>query len=635
MPSGAPETLPLQALLEQLGAAQARGAAGGAQLAAAVAAVWAQVLQSDAKRDELLKLGGAPRLLAVAEAGDADAAAAHAAAGCLAGLALHPRWLAELTGSGALVSRLAACCLALLRGRHDRSRLPACQLLLALSRQPACVARLAPCLPVLLELLAGGAGGGPGWAGRRELATAAAGVLAALLEPSEWEPQEARQARRAACLASGVTQGLLAQLPGASGAMRLAAAACLRFVALAPGAADALAGDPGAARQLLALLGDAGGGQLGVHALVSGMCFELSVVPRAAQQLLAAGAVPALLAVVGAAASAAAPGSRPVLELLRDAGAAAGIALANASGALHHLSFLDGAKAELGAHADGLSALVGLLAGAPGGACDNARRVLWNAGLLLDNGAALARAGAPRHIAQPVPPRRFMRCCCAARAAAAPRQLLRRSAGARSPAPGPTAGPPGRAPRRSTPVAMAGVKELHATPGVCSSRPEETRGFIFQQTMLRVKDPVKSLDFYTRVLGMTLLAKLDFKEMSFSLFFLGYEAPEDIPEDPAERARWMFSRPAVLELTHNWGSEADDSVSYHSGNADPRGFGHIGLAVPDVYAACERFEKLGVPFVKTPDGGSMKGLAFIKDPDGYWIEILNPYASSRFGDAPA
>jgi lactoylglutathione lyase len=46
--------------------------------------------------------------------------------------------------------------------------------------------------------------------------------------------------------------------------------------------------------------------------------------------------------------------------------------------------------------------------------------------------------------------------------------------------------------------------------------------------------------------------------------------------------------------------------------------------VPDVYAACERFEELGVPFVKRPDDGKMKGLAFVKDPDGYWIEILSP-----------
>jgi lactoylglutathione lyase len=55
--------------------------------------------------------------------------------------------------------------------------------------------------------------------------------------------------------------------------------------------------------------------------------------------------------------------------------------------------------------------------------------------------------------------------------------------------------------------------------------------------MLRIKDPKPSLDFYTRVLGMTLLAKLDFPDMSFTLYFLGYEDPADIPEDPRERVR--------------------------------------------------------------------------------------------------
>ncbi|XP_077390526.1 uncharacterized protein LOC144027104 [Festucalex cinctus] len=93
---------------------------------------------------------------------------------------------------------------------------------------------------------------------------------------------------------------------------------------------------------------------------------------------------------------------------------------------------------------------------------------------------------------------------------------------------------------------------------------------------------------------------------------------------PRKNTAWTFSRRATIELTHNWGSESDESQSYHNGNSDPRGFGHIGIAVPDVNKACKLFEEQGVTFVKKPDDGKMKGLAFIQDPDGYWIEILSP-----------
>ena len=73
--------------------------------------------------------------------------------------------------------------------------------------------------------------------------------------------------------------------------------------------------------------------------------------------------------------------------------------------------------------------------------------------------------------------------------------------------------------------------------GVCNNPDPSTKDFIMQQTMLRIKDPKVSLDFYTRVLGMRLLYKFQFPEMSFSLYFVGYCNPADIPSDNAERVR--------------------------------------------------------------------------------------------------
>lgn len=158
---------------------------------------------------------------------------------------------------------------------------------------------------------------------------------------------------------------------------------------------------------------------------------------------------------------------------------------------------------------------------------------------------------------------------------------------------------------------------------VCHTPDSETAEYILNQTMYRIKDPVMSLDFYTRILGMKLVTKRDFPEMKFSLYFLTtLFADEKIPEEQNARMVWMASHRSVLELTHNWGTEDDSQQHYHNGNDEPRGFGHIGLSVPDVDAACARFEELGVEFVKKPSDGKMKTIAFIKDPDGYWIEIL-------------
>ncbi|KAF3703224.1 Lactoylglutathione lyase [Channa argus] len=162
-----------------------------------------------------------------------------------------------------------------------------------------------------------------------------------------------------------------------------------------------------------------------------------------------------------------------------------------------------------------------------------------------------------------------------------------------------------------------------AVSAACKEGEAITKDFMMQQTMLRVKDPARSLDFYTRILGLTLLQKIDYPSMHFTNYFLGYEDKGDIPGDVRERTAWTFSRRGTIELTHNWGSEVDDSLWYHHGNDKPLGFGHIGIAVPDITAACKLFEKQGVKFLKKPSSG-LKDRAFIQDPDGYYIEVLSP-----------
>jgi len=150
------------------------------------------------------------------------------------------------------------------------------------------------------------------------------------------------------------------------------------------------------------------------------------------------------------------------------------------------------------------------------------------------------------------------------------------------------------------------------------------QGYRLNHTMLRVKDPEASLAFYVSLLGMSLIETITVPPGKFTLYFLGYSDNEtDIPSDPEARRAFVFQQTGLLELTHNWGTETDPDQSYHDGNTDPRGFGHIGISVPDVQACCARLEAAGCSFVKRPDEGMMKGLAFVRDPDGYWIEILS------------
>ncbi|MBP6225208.1 MAG: lactoylglutathione lyase [Rhizobacter sp.] len=177
---------------------------------------------------------------------------------------------------------------------------------------------------------------------------------------------------------------------------------------------------------------------------------------------------------------------------------------------------------------------------------------------------------------------------------------------------------------------MSFTTENH--PGVCAEPSAASSGFVLNHSMLRVKDPAVSLDFYTRIFGMRVLRKLDFPEMKFSLYFLHRASAEQAPpEDIGERTAWTFAQHGILELTHNWGTESDPAFKYHDGNAQPQGFGHICFSVPDLDAAVKWFDDNQVTYVKRPEQGKMKDVAFIKDPDGYWIEIVEPGRLKNLG----
>ncbi|KAI9290790.1 lactoylglutathione lyase [Neoconidiobolus thromboides FSU 785] len=151
-----------------------------------------------------------------------------------------------------------------------------------------------------------------------------------------------------------------------------------------------------------------------------------------------------------------------------------------------------------------------------------------------------------------------------------------------------------------------------------------TSGFCFNHTMIRVKDPKASVDFYTKVLGMKLLRESKMESGKFTLYFLGYLGEDEVlPTEESQLHTFVAKRSGVLELTHNWGTENDDSFEgYHNGNKEPRGFGHIAISVDDINEACKRFDELKVKYVKRLEDGSMKHIAFIADPDNYWVEIV-------------
>lgn len=126
--------------------------------------------------------------------------------------------------------------------------------------------------------------------------------------------------------------------------------------------------------------------------------------------------------------------------------------------------------------------------------------------------------------------------------------------------------------------------------------------FQMMHTMIRVKDLEKSIEYYTTLLGMDLIRRKEFPGGRFTNVFVGY-GPEETN--------------TVLELTHNW----DQAEPYDLGS----GYGHIALGVRDIYGVCERLEAAGANIPRKP--GPMKHgtthIAFIDDPDGYKIELVD------------
>jgi len=128
-----------------------------------------------------------------------------------------------------------------------------------------------------------------------------------------------------------------------------------------------------------------------------------------------------------------------------------------------------------------------------------------------------------------------------------------------------------------------------------------SKNFRFLHTMIRVIDLEKSINFYTHHLGMKLLSKKDYPSGRFTLAFIGYGEE---------------SKTTVIELTHNW----DQKEPYEVGN----GFGHLAIGVQDIYSVCDQLKEKNVKILRPAGpmkhGGSV--IAFIEDPDGYKIELI-------------
>lgn len=166
--------------------------------------------------------------------------------------------------------------------------------------------------------------------------------------------------------------------------------------------------------------------------------------------------------------------------------------------------------------------------------------------------------------------------------------------------------------------------------GKASDKTDSTH-YKLNHTMIRVKDPKKSLDFYRNVLGMKLFSTSVHEGAKFTLYFLGYEHDASFKEDTLSRDE-QSKKQGLIELTHNWGTESDnDFEGYHNGNSTEngaiQGYGHTCVSCSDPGKFCkeinEEFGEANIDWAVQWGKGGIKQLAFIRDPDGYSIEIIN------------
>ncbi|MPY24114.1 lactoylglutathione lyase [Shewanella sp. YLB-07] len=130
----------------------------------------------------------------------------------------------------------------------------------------------------------------------------------------------------------------------------------------------------------------------------------------------------------------------------------------------------------------------------------------------------------------------------------------------------------------------------------------------FLHTMIRVVDLEKSIHFYTQIMGMKLLRKSENTQYRYTLAFVGFDEES--------------TGAGVIELTHNW-----DTDSYEMGNA----FGHLAIGEADIYGRCKAIEAAGGNIVRAPGpvAGGTAEIAFVEDPDGYKIELIQMSSASK------